>query len=109
MLFIGVKAGFAYAHAFGSLDSSSLHAHTESWPTAGEWPFPTSSKGISVKGENQDHGLRKYPSGSKGKIHLNLIALWSRQWGSLYCKQEAFYNSMVFADPGQVIYCGQTI
>jgi hypothetical protein len=54
MLFVGVKAKFAYAHAFGSLDSSSLHAHMGSWPTAGEWPFSTSSKGISVKGVTHD-------------------------------------------------------
>jgi hypothetical protein len=79
----GVKARFAAAHAFGSLDSFSLHAHMKSWPTAGEWPFPTSSKGIFMKGENQNHGLRKNPSGIKGKNHLNSISLWSRQRGSL--------------------------
>jgi hypothetical protein len=79
----GVKARVAVAHTFGSLDSFSLHAHMESWPTAGERPFSTSSKGIFMKGENQNHGLRKNPSGIKRKIHLNSISLWSRQWGSL--------------------------
>ncbi|HEY9160645.1 MAG TPA: hypothetical protein VIS94_06135, partial [Desulfomonilia bacterium] len=69
--------------ASGSLDSSSLHAHKKSWPTAGEWPFSTSSKGISVKGENQDHGLRKNLSGIKRKFHLILNHLWSGQRGSL--------------------------
>jgi len=36
------------------------------------------------EGENQDHGLRKNPSGMKRKIHLILNHLWSRQRGSLY-------------------------
>jgi hypothetical protein len=67
---VGVKAKFAVAHAFGSLDPFSLHAHMESWPTAGEWPILTSSKGISMKGENQDHGLKKIRRVIKGKSTL---------------------------------------
>jgi hypothetical protein len=76
----GVKAKFANANAFGSLDSFSLHAHMESWPTAGERPFSASSKGIFMKGENQNHALKINLSGL-GKIHLVLSHLWSRQWG----------------------------
>jgi hypothetical protein len=80
---VGVKAKFANAHAFGSLDPSSRHTHMKSCLTAGEWPFSTSDKGINVKGENQNHALKINLSGL-GKIHLILCHLWSRHWGSLY-------------------------
>ena len=93
MVVNGVKAGFAVAHACGSLDSDSPHAHMKLRPTTEGWPNEkTSNKGISVKGGKTLNDL-KFCLSEQRVSPPYLFKYLSGQWGTLY---RAHRESLMF-------------